>query len=58
MKKNEKHFSFRIDADLLKQFEYISKYYDRSMNWMLLSLIRKCVVDFEAEHGRINDDEE
>ncbi len=53
MKKNEKHLSLRIDEELLRQFDYVSRYDDRSMNWMLLRLIRECVSEFEAEHGKI-----
>lgn len=53
MKKNEKHLSLRIDDELLRQFDYVSRYDDRSMNWMLLRLIRECVSEFEAEHGKI-----
>lgn len=53
MKKNQKHLSLRIDADLLKQFDFVAKYDDRSMNWLLLSLVKKCVADFEKEHGKI-----
>ncbi len=53
MKKNEKHLSLRIDEELLRQFDYVARYDDRSMNWMLLRLIRECVSKFEAEHGKI-----
>ena len=57
MKKNIKHLSFRVNEELLRQFEYVAKYDDRSMNWMLLSLVRKCVSEFEAEHGKISIEE-
>ena len=50
---NERHISLRIKDDLLRQFNYVAKYDDRSMNWMLLSLIRKCIAEFEAAHGKI-----
>lgn len=53
VKKNEKHLSLRIDEDLLRQFDYVAKYDDRSMNWMLLRLIRECISKFEEEHGKI-----
>lgn len=53
MKKNEKHLSLRIDEELLRQFDYVARYDDRSMNWMLLRLIRECIGQFEAEHGKI-----
>lgn len=32
MKKDEKHLPLRIDENLLRQFEYIAKYDNRSMN--------------------------
>lgn len=54
MKKNEKHLSLRIDAELLRRFDYVARYDDRSMNWLLLSLVRKCIAEFEAEHGQID----
>ena len=57
MNKVEKHLSLRIDADLLRRFDYVAKYDDRSMNGMLLSLVRKCIADFEQEHGKIPDEE-
>ncbi len=57
MKKNEKALSLRIDADLLKRFEYVAKYNDRSINGMLLHLVRKCIEKFEDKHGEINIDE-
>ena len=57
MKKNEKHLSLRIDENLLRRFEYVAKYDDRSMNWLLLQLIRKRIEEFEAEHGKISVEE-
>ena len=56
-KKDMKHLSLRITPELLKKFDYVARYDDRSMNWMLLSLIKKCVADFEEQHGKIEFDE-
>lgn len=56
MKSNKKHLSLRIDPELLRQFDYVSRYDDRSMNRMMLSLIRKCVAEFEELHGKIPDE--
>jgi len=58
MKPQERHLSLRIEEPLLRRFEYVAKYDDRSMNRMLLSLIRKCIRDFEEEHGPIPENEE
>ena len=60
MKKQVKHLSLRIDEELLREFEYVARYDDRSMNRMLLNMIRKCIRDFEEAHGPIpkNSEEE
>ena len=58
MKKNEKHLSLRIDADLLRRFDFVAKYDDRSMNWLMVKLIRNCIQEFENEHGTIEWTEE
>ncbi len=57
MKKNEKHLSLRIDEQLLRRFDYVARFDDRSMNWLLLQLVRKCVEEFEQKHGKIQLDE-
>lgn len=54
MKKNEKHLSLRIDENLLRRFDYVARYDDRSMNWLLLRLIRECIENFEKTHGEID----
>lgn len=53
MKKADKHLSLRINEELLRRFDYVARYDDRSMNWLLLKLVRQCVDDFEAQHGPI-----
>ena len=57
MKPNAKHFSLRIDSELLRKFDAVAKYDDRSMNWLLLRLIRQCVEEFEKENGEIKFDD-
>lgn len=57
MKKNEeKHFTLRIDKDLFKKFRYAVTYDDHSMNSVMVSLVNRCVVDFEKKHGEITFD--
>ena len=53
MKPNEKHLSLRINSELLRKFDYVAKFDDRSMNWLLLRLVRQCIDEFEQEHGKI-----
>lgn len=52
MKKN-KHISIRIDEDILQKFHYVAKYEDRSASGRIMSLINKCIRDFEEKHGEI-----
>lgn len=53
MKKDIKHLSLRVSPELLKKFEYVARYDDRSMNWMMTKMIIACVAKFEAKHGKI-----
>lgn len=53
MKKADKHLSLRINEELLRKFDYVANYDDRSMNWLLLKLVRQCVDEFEVQHGPI-----
>ena len=53
MKAKEKHLSMRVEEDLLRRFAYVAKYNDRSMNGMILSLMRRCVAQFEEKNGKI-----
>ena len=53
LKRDEKHLSLRIEEELLRRFDYVAKYDDRSMNWLLNSLVRRCIAEFEEEHGKI-----
>ncbi len=53
MKKGEKHLSLRIAEETLRKFDYVARYNDRSMNWMLINLVKRQIAAFENEHGRI-----
>lgn len=48
-----KHLGIRIDPELHRKLHYISKYEGRSVNGQILYLIRRCIADFEKEHGEI-----
>lgn len=58
VKKDEKHLSLRIEEKTLRKFDYVARYSDRSMNWMLISMIKRQIAAFESEHGRIEIDDE
>jgi len=48
-----KHFSLRIDEDLLRELRRAAKEDGRSVKKELLWLIRQNIEEFEAEHGEI-----
>ena len=56
-KENEKHFSLRIDADLLRKITYIAKGEERSVNGMLLFMIRDRISKYEKENGKITEED-
>lgn len=58
MKNKIKHLSLRIDEELLRRFNYVAKYDDRSLNWVLLSLVKRAISEFEEKHGEIPENEE
>ena len=53
MNKDEKHFTLRVDEKMLQKFKCIADREGRSLNSMLLSVIREGIAEFEAEHGPI-----
>ena len=52
-KQDIRSFTLRIESTLLRKFEYIADSQDRSMNWMLIQLVKKSVKSFEDKHGEI-----
>ena len=57
MKKYVKNLSLKIDPELLKKFRYVANSDDRSMNWLMTKLVRNCISEFEAVHGKIEFEE-
>ena len=49
-----KSLSIRIDQDLLDKLHVVADYEGRSANSQVLILIRRCVEQYEKEHGEIN----
>lgn len=48
-----KSLSVRIDEDMLDKLHYVADYEMRTANGQVNILIRKCIKDFENEHGKI-----
>lgn len=53
MKKREKHLGLRIDLETHDKIFYIAEYEGRSGSGQILYLMRKCIAEFEKEHGKI-----
>jgi predicted transcriptional regulator len=58
VRKGIKHISFRVSPELLEKFNYVAKYDDRSMNWLMTKLVNNYIAKFEAKHGKIEFGEE
>ena len=56
MKDNLPRYTMRIERPLLDRLQYISKYEGRTANKQLEQLVKRCVKEFEAEHGKITDE--
>ena len=48
-----KNLSSRIDEDMLHKLHIVADYEGRSANSQVLILIRDCVDQYEAKHGKI-----
>lgn len=48
-----KHVSIRFDMETHDKLFYIAQYEGRSGSGQILYLIRKCIAEFEKEHGTI-----
>ena len=49
----KKSLSIRIDDDLLDKLHIVADYEGRSANGQIIVLIRRCVEQYEKEHGVI-----
>ena len=48
-----KHISIRFDTETHDKLFYIADYEGRSGSGQILYLIRRCISEFETEHGPI-----
>ena len=48
-----KSLSIRIEQELLDKLHVVADYEGRSANSQILILIRRCVEQYEQEHGEI-----
>ncbi len=48
-----KHLSIRFDKETHDKLFYIAEYEGRSGSAQILYLLRKCIAEFEKEHGVI-----
>lgn len=57
MNKEVKHLGLRISPQVHQKLQYIAAYEGRTLNGQVYYLIRKCVREFEKEHGPIDEEE-
>ena len=48
-----KNFTTRIEQETLEKLKYVAEYEGRTANNKINILIRDCIKEFEAEHGKI-----
>ena len=48
-----KSLSIRIDEEMLNKLHVIADYEGRSANSQILILIRRCIEQYEKDHGKI-----
>ncbi len=48
-----KSLSIRIDEEMLHKLHFVADYEGRSANSQILILIRDCIEEYEAKHGKI-----
>ncbi len=48
-----RHFSLRIDGDLLDRLHFIASYEGRSVNSEVIVLIRDAIEKYGEKHGKI-----
>jgi len=51
-----KSLSIRIDEEMLHKLHFVADYEGRSANSQILILIRDCIEEYEAKHGKIEID--
>lgn len=52
-KERDSHLGFKMDKETHDKLFYIAQYEGRSGSGQILYLIRRCIADFEKEHGPI-----
>ena len=55
--KENKHLGIEIDPKAHRKIKYIAKYEGRSINGQILYLVRKCIEQYENEHGEIPEEQ-
>lgn len=53
MKDEMLRYTLRINPALMEKFAYVAEYNGRTKNREIEQLIKRCVEDFEKQHGEI-----
>ncbi len=46
-------YTLRVDRKLFAKFRYVAEYEGRSANKEIEQYLKRCVAEFENEHGKI-----
>lgn len=47
-------YTLRVNRELFRKFRYIAEFEGRSANKEIEQFMKRCVRDFEEQHGEIN----
>ena len=53
-----KHLTLRIEKTVFYKFKHIAEYEKRSLNSQIVTLIKRCIYDFENKNGSIDVEEQ
>lgn len=57
MKDTLPRYTLRISRPILDKLQYISRYEGRTANKQLEHLVKRCITEFEQEHGEITSEQ-
>ena len=57
MKEDKSNYTLRVSPDLLEKLGFVAEYEGRTKNKQIEFLIKKCIAEFEREHGKIEIEE-
>ncbi|MBQ8789049.1 MAG: hypothetical protein IJZ58_06000 [Oscillospiraceae bacterium] len=56
MENDKASYTLRVSPELLAKLGFVAEYEGRTKNKQIEYLIKKCIADFEREHGKIEEE--